>query len=334
MRIVQVTQFGSPEKSLRVVEQPDPPTPQGNEVVVDILAFPINPADLLLVEGKYAAKPELPAPLGAEGLGRVVAVGPEANEFVPGDRVMLLARENWASRKIVKASTLIKLPTAGDPLQLAMLKVNPATAMQMLREFVLLSAGDWVVQNAANSGVGRSLIALSKPAGVKVAGIVRRESAAASLEDLRPDAVLVDGPDLAGRLKDLCGDNLPKLGIDAVAGDMVERMADGMADGGVVVNYGMLSGEACRMRSDQLIFRGQKLMGYWLGQSLTRMKRDEVTALYLELADLVAQGIIRVPVEATYPIEEIAAAAEHAGRGRRDGKILVLPNGPLDGVVG
>jgi len=331
MRVVQVTQFGPPEDSLKVVEQPDPPSPQGDEVVVDILAFPINPADLLLVEGKYADKPPLPSPLGAEGLGRVVTAGPEANGFRPGDRVMLLGRENWCSRKTVKASTLVKLPAEGDPLQMAMLKVNPATALQMLREFVSLSPGDWVVQNAANSAVGRLLIALAKPMGLKSVNIVRRESAVPGLGALTPDAVLVDGPDLPARIREVCGDNLPKLAIDAVAGDITERMADGIADGGVVVNYGLLSGQPCTMRADQLIFRQQKLVGFWLGQSLTTMKREDVEDLYLELADLVRNGMLNVPVEATYPIEDIAMAAKHANQGGREGKILVLPNGPLGG---
>lgn len=330
MRVVHVTQFGPLEKSLAVVEMPDPPAPSGDEVLIDVLAFPINPADLLLVEGKYAAQPELPAPLGAEGLGRVVAVGPEADGLKPGDRVMMLGRENWCSRKVVSASTLMKLPDGGDPLQLSMLKVNPATALEMLRQYVPLSAGDWVVQNAANSGVGQLLIGLAKSMGIKTINIVRREGAAADIADLKPDAVLVDGPNLAERIREACSGNLPKLGIDAVAGDITERMADGMADGGVVVNYGMLSGEACTMRADQLIFRQQKLAGFWLGQVLTTMKREQVEALYLELADLVRNGQLHMPVEATYPLEDIQAAAKHANQGQRSGKILVLPNGDLN----
>lgn len=331
MRVVHVTQFGPPEESLSVVDLPDPPPPSGGDVVIDVLAFPINPADLLLVEGKYAVKPALPSPLGAEGLGRVVAVGPDVQDLAPGDRVMMLGRDNWCSRKAVAAATLLKLPPGGDPLQLAMLKVNPATALEMLRQYVPLSPGDWVVQNAANSAVGRSLIALAKPMGIKTVNIVRREGAAADIADLKPDAVLVDGPDLPARIREACGGNLPKLGIDAVAGDITERMADGMADGGVVVNYGLLSGDACTMRADQLIFRQQKLAGFWLGQVLTTMKRAQVEALYLELADLVRNGVLHVPVEATYPLEDIRAAAKHANQGQRTGKVLVLPNGDPNG---
>ncbi len=331
MRVVHVTQFGPPEESLTVADLPDPPPPAGDQVTIDVLAFPINPADLLLVEGKYAAKPPLPAPLGAEGIGRVVAAGPDAGDLKPGDRVMMLGRDNWCSRKTVSAATLLKLPDEGDALQLAMLKVNPATALLMLRQYVPLSAGDWVVQNAANSAVGRSLIALAKPMGVKVLNIVRREVAAADIADLRPNAVLVNGPNLAERIREACGSNLPKLGIDAVAGDITQRMADGMADGGVMVNYGVLSGQPCSMRADQLIFRQQKLTGFWLGQLLPTMKRPEAEALYLELADLVRNGTLHVPLEATYPLEDICAAARHANQGQRNGKILVLPNGDPNG---
>ena len=331
MHVVHVTQFGPPEQSLTVVEQPDPPAPSGDQVVVDILAFPINPADLLLVEGKYAAKPPLPSPLGAEGIGRVVSIGPDVQGLAPGDRVMLLGRENWCSRKTVSAATLLKLPADGDALQLAMLKVNPATALCMLRDFVPLQPGDWVLQNAANSAVGRLLIGLAKAQGLRTVNIVRRQGAADAIADLEPDAVVLDGPDMVEQIKAACGDALPKLGIDAVAGPMTERMADAMADCGVVVNYGLLSGATCTMRADQLIFRQQKLVGFWLGQSLTTMGREEVEALYFELADLVRHGSLKVPAEATYPIEQIAEAARHANQGERNGKILVLPNGDPNG---
>jgi len=328
-KVVHITQFGEPKSSLAVVDVPNPGAPSCDDVVVDILAFPINPADVLMVEGKYAAAPPLPAPLGAEALGQVVAAGPNAAGFAPGDRVMLLARENWCSRKAVSASTLVKLPPDGDPLQMSMLKVNPATALMMLRDYVTLSPGDWVIQNAANSAVGKLLIGLAKASGLRTVNVVRRESAVASLARYEPDAVLVDGPDLAARVKEVCGEALPKLGIDAVAGDATERLADAMADEGVAVNYGMLSGESCRMRADQLIFRQQKLVGFWLAKTLTTMSRDAAEALYGELAGLVRAGKLSVEVEATYALEDIAAAAAHANQGGRNGKILVTPNGPI-----
>ena len=331
MRVVHITRYGAPEECLSLTELDDPPSPAAGEAVVDVLAFPINPADLLMVEGQYADQPPLPAPLGAEGLGKIVAVGEGVEGLSPGDRVMMLGRENWCTRKTVPAASLIKLPDDGDPLQMAMLKVNPATALLMLRQYVDLSPGDWVVQNAANSAVGKLLIKLAQPRGLRTVNIVRRESAAGDIQSFGPDAVVVDGPDLAERIKEACGGDLPKLGIDAVAGAACQRMADGMSEGSTIVNYGMLSGLPCEMRADQLIFKRQTLTGFWLARSLTTMKRDDVEKLYLELAELVRAGDLYVDIEAQYPIEEIAQAAAHANRGQRTGKIVVLPNGDPNG---
>ena len=74
----------------------------------------------------------------------------------------------------------------------------------------------------------------------------RAACAAADIADLKPDAVLVDGPNLAERIREACSGNLPKLGIDAVAGDITERMADGMADGGVVVKFQRMRSPICK----------------------------------------------------------------------------------------
>ncbi|MFQ5468378.1 MAG: alcohol dehydrogenase catalytic domain-containing protein, partial [Kiloniellaceae bacterium] len=133
MKIIQFSSFGLPTDVTECVDAPDVGDPGDDEIVIDVEAFPINPADLLTIEGGYAMRPPLPATLGAEGVGRVVAAGKQAAGLAIGDRVLHLGRDNWAQRLRVKAAAAIKVPSDGDPLQLAMLKVNPATAYLMLR---------------------------------------------------------------------------------------------------------------------------------------------------------------------------------------------------------
>ena len=110
---------------------------------------------------------------------------------------------------------------------------------------------------------------------------------------------------------------------------MVLRLADCLAEGGTVVNYGLLSGQPCQLGAHHTIFKAITLTGFWLQRALTSMARPDVEALYDDLAARIAHGTLRVEVEATYPIEEIKAALAHAGRAGRAGKILVLPNGPV-----
>jgi NADPH:quinone reductase-like Zn-dependent oxidoreductase len=329
VKCVQFSVFGNPADVTEAVEIDDPPPPGADEAVFDVEAFPINPADLLTIEGRYAVRPPLPATLGAEALGRVTAVGANVSHIAVGDRVINMGRDNWCQRKCVPAAQLVPVPGDGDPLQLAMLKVNPATALLMLRSYVNLEPGDWVIQNAANSGVGQNLIRFARAEGIRTLNVVRRGELVAPLTALGADAVLLDGTDLGDQAKEATGGTGAKLAIDAVGGTAVTRLADCLADGGTAVNYGLLSGHNCEMTAHQLVFRQLTLTGFWLQPRLLAMAADERAALYADLAGRVVDGQIHVEVEATYGIDDIKQAVAHAGQDGRKGKILVTPNGPL-----
>ena len=329
MKAVQISAFGVPHEVGQCVELPDPGPPGPDEVVVQVEAFPINPADLLTLEGAYAVKPPLPATPGAEGGGRILAVGEAVRGLAPGDPVILLCRENWVQQRKTAAHNVIKVPETIDPLQRAMLKVNPATAALMLRNYVALQPGDWVIQDAANSGVGTALIRLAKASGWHTVNVVRRDDLAGPLKALGADAVLVDGEDLAERVAAATEGAPIRLGIDAVAGETSLRLSECLAEGGTLVNYGMLSGQPCMVRPDRLVFANLKLVGFWLAKHLTEAARPKVEELYAELAARAASGALSIAVEATYAIEDIKAALEHAAAGGRSGKVLVTPNGPL-----
>jgi NADPH:quinone reductase-like Zn-dependent oxidoreductase len=329
MKQVQFAAFGTPHEVAACVEAPDVGAPGPDEVVIEIEAFPINPADLLTITGGYAVRPKLPATLGAECVGRIAAVGADVQHLGPGDRVINLGRDNWCQRRRVPAAQALAVPADADVLQLAMLKVNPATALLLLRNYVELRPGDWVIQDAANSGVGTNLIRLAKADGIRTVNVMRRSSLAGPLQAIGADVVLVDGDDLAARVQGATGGGAIRLAIDAIGGAIVLRLADCLAEGGTVVNYGLLSGQPCQLGAHHTIFKSITLTGFWLQKALTSMARPDVEALYADLATRVADGTLSVEVEATYPIEEIKAALAHAERAGRAGKILVLPNGPV-----
>jgi trans-2-enoyl-CoA reductase len=329
MKKVEITAYGAPEQVAHCVEAPDVGRPDPSEIVFDILAFPINPADLSLCRGNYRLRPPLPATPGAECVGRVAAVGPGVTHVKPGELVVNMQRENWAQRRRIKAEDAIPLPSGLDVAQAAMLRINPATALLLLEDHVALKPGDWVIQNVANSAVGRHLIALARQRGVRTVNVVRRDDVAAELTALGADIVLVDGPDLAARAHDGVGGAPIRLGIDAVSGTACKRISDCVADGGVVVSYGSMSGEDLVMSRPALSFRGVSLTGFNLGRGLAKRSPEQVRAIYADLAIKLRDGVLKAPIDATYPIEDIKQALAHAQKGGRNGKVLVLPNGPL-----
>jgi trans-2-enoyl-CoA reductase len=210
-----------------------------------------------------------------------------------------------------------------------MLRINPATALLLLEDHAALKPGDWVIQDVANSAVGRHLIVLAKAHGVKTVNVVRRDDVAAELRGLGADVVLKDGPDLAERAQTATSGMPIRLGIDAVSGDACRRIADCVADGGVVVSYGSMSGEDPEIGRAALNMRGVSLTGFNLGRGLAKRTPEKVREIYADLAGKIRDGVLKAPVDSRYPIEDIKPALVRAQQGGRNGKVLVLPNGPL-----
>src|SRR5207247_731858 len=201
MKQVLIDRYGPPEEVARCAEVPDVGAPAAGEVVFDVLAFPINPADVSFCRGTYRLRPPLPATPGAECVGRVSAVGAGVTHVKPGDLVINLQRENWAQRRRVKGDDVIPIPAGMDLQQAAMLRINPPTALLLLSDFVDLRPGDGIIQNVANSAVGRLVIRLALALNVRTANVVRRAALFDELKTLGADACVVDGPDLAEAVK-------------------------------------------------------------------------------------------------------------------------------------
>ncbi|HYF60185.1 MAG TPA: zinc-dependent alcohol dehydrogenase family protein [Burkholderiaceae bacterium] len=328
MHAVRFSRFGPAHEVAELVEVPEPDAPGPGEVLLEIERSSINPADLLMFEGRYgAAPPKLPVWAGGEAVARVLQAGEGVTHLKPGDRVLALlaARGNWRPRTKAPAARLFALPEA-DLDQLAMLGVNPPTAWLMLHDFVSLAPGDWVMQNAGNSGVGQAVIQFAKRLGWRTVSVVRRPEQAAPLRAIGADAVVVDAPDLAQRVVEATGGARPRLGIDAVAGEATRRMARSLADGGTVVNYGLLSGQPCALDASDVVFRDVALRGFWLARWFAGVPLDAQHALYRRLGAAIADGTLRVEVEATYPLARVKEALAHAARPARGGKVLLAPN--------
>lgn len=299
--------------------------PASGEVRIKVEAAPINPSDVLTLTGEYGMLPPLPAIGGNEGVGRVEALGADVSHLKVGQLVLLpVGCGTWVSHLNAPANRLIPLPEA-DPRQLAMMTVNPPTASLMLSQFVDLQPGDWIIQNAANSGVGSYLMQLAALRGFKTINVVRRESAVAGVQTLGGDVVLVDGPDLAKRVRAATDGAAVRLGIDAVGGASTDHLAACLSEGGVLVNYGMMSRQPCQVSPASFVFRDVTLRGFWLAKWFRNATPAEQMKVFGELTQLIASGKLSTRVAATYDVSQIKDAVAAAARGERDGKILIVP---------
>lgn len=326
MQIAQYeTRGAEPHTRIACVERPTP-VPGAGEVLLEMLAAPINPSDVLTITGQYGALPPLPAIGGNEGVGRVAALGDGVTTVSVGDWALLpVGGGTWVSHVVVPAATLMRVPAGGDPLQMAMLTVNPPTASLLLSEFVALDTGDWVIQNAANSGVGEYVVQLAKARGLRTVNVVRRAEAVAALEALGGDVVLVDGPDLAQRVAEATGKAAIRLALDAVGGSATDRLAQCVVVGGTVVNYGGMSGEPCKVTPTSLVFREVTVRGFWLALWFRRATPAQQQAVYGDLARRIARGELHTRVHATFPLSRIQDAVALAASGGRNGKVLLTP---------
>jgi len=321
MHSVQINAFGKPWEVVETVTLPDPGAPGAGEVIIDMEFAPINPSDLVLMRGLYGVKPKLPAPVGSEGVARVVKAGSGITGLKEGDRVLFpRGASTWVTRSKAKADGLFALPANADPQQLSMLMVNPPTAYLMLTEYVALKKGDWVIQSAGNSGVGRAVIAIARKLGIHTVSVVRRPELINELKKLGADVVLVEGPDLAKRVAEATGKARIMLALDSVGGPGLMALNDCLANGGTLVAYGVMSGGPGPFFTAPNIFRDLTLKGFWLLNWFNRNSPERIAEVQKQMAAWIADGTIFTPVEATYSLDQSAAAISHAAKGT--GKIL------------
>ncbi|MEN9975575.1 MAG: hypothetical protein RLZZ282_1581 [Verrucomicrobiota bacterium] len=298
--------------------------PGVGEVAVRLLAAPINPADLNTIEGTYGVKPPLPAIPGIEGCGVVVASN--SDDFSAGDRVMFLRRAStWATYTTVPAASLFKLPPDIDPVQAAMLKVNPATAWRLLHGFARLSHGDWIVQNLGNSAVGRCVIQLARDLGIRTISFVRRAEVAEELVQLGADHVFTDNDEGFLAAKAVLGGANATLAFNAVGGDSALRLMKLLQESASHITYGAMGRKPLTLPNGLIIFRDIRVCGLWLTRWIEHAPLDEVNSVYQDLATRVTSGRLVQPVEATFALDAFQDALARLDAPGRAGKVLFAP---------
>ncbi len=313
--------YGEPTEVLGLTES-SPPALQPGEVRVRMLAAPLNPADINLIQGVYGIRPELPATAGVEGTGEVIESLSE--DLQPGDRVILIAHVGtWSEQVVCADSAALKVPKEAPVNQVSMLKVNPLTAWCMLTQFLDLPQGSWVIQNAGNSGVGTCVIQIAKLLGLRTINLVRREELIPELKALGADHVFLDQKETIEEVKAITTDSPALLALNAVGGDSALRLMDMLAPSGIHVTYGAMSRRSLKVPNKFLIFKQIQLRGFWVTKWLKEQAQANVQTAYAQLVQWMIEDKLSQPIDATFPLRDVEKAITRACEDKRDGKVLI-----------
>lgn len=331
MQAAVFERFGEPADVVSVRDVPEP-QPASGEVLVRMLASPVNPSDLMTVRGVYGKRPELPAVPGYEGVG--IVIGTQAGLYgrlLLGKRVAVMnpGTGNWKERVALPARLVIPLPAALSTEQAAMFFVNPAAAYLMTRRVLAVPAGEWLVQTAAGSALGRMVIRLGRQCGFRTLNIVRREAPAEELRSLGGDAVVVFDPDrhtaeeFRERVGRYVGPKGVRYAIDPVGGLTASAVVETLGAGGRLLLYGTLSSEPLTLSSRTLMTVGASVEGFWLSQVMDRMPFLTKLGLIRTLTGLIQRGVLTSEVGAEFPLSEVRQAVTAAEQPGKSGKILL-----------
>lgn len=326
MKAVLFDRHGPPAEVLSVRETPNP-TPGSGEVLVRMAASPVNPSDLQYVAGNYGMAPTaFPATPGFEGVGVVEATGGGLLGMLRKGKRVALANPRtgaWGEYAVVSARQVFPMPSDIPDEQAAGLFINPVTALAIVRDVLRVPAGAWLLQSAAGSAVGKMVIALSKQAGFKTVNVVRRKEQADELKQLGADAVIVesDGP-IPEQVAKATGGGVG-FAMDPVGGATGTGVVKSLGNGGRAVLYGSLSGEPISVDPRFMITGSKSVQGFWLSNWVKTQGVLKMLGRIGEVRGLIRSGVLKTEIAATYKLEQVKDAVQHAAKGGKGGKVLL-----------
>lgn len=288
---------------------------------------PINPSDLYCIQGIYPIRPDLPGSPGFEGVGVIDALGTGVTGVDRGQRVIPTTGlpGTWAEQLIVPTTSIVPIPDAISDQAAAQTLVNPMSAWAILSDELALDAGDWVLQTAAGSTLGRLIIQLARHRGLRTVNTVRRRESVQDLVALGADAVVcTKGESLVDRVRELTSGGGVRAAIDAVGGPEGAQVAACLSSGGTMLTTGLLSGAPLGpFDAAEMIFKPTTIRGFWLINWFATRPRETIERAFGEVLTLLASGVLDPPVEGVYDLADFREAIAHAQRPGRHGKILL-----------
>ena len=306
MKAIVIREHGGPEV-LAYEDAPDP-TPGDGEIVVDQTMIGVNFADVMMRQGKYFIKPELPAVPGFEGAGTVTAVGAGVEGISVGCRVgYVMSLGAYAEKNVIPAANAVLLPEAISDEVAGSSLLRGLTAHYLVTSTYAVSESDTVLVHSAAGGVGTLLVQWAKYLGATVIGTVGSSEKADLATLLGCDHVInYTTQDFATEVLDFTKEKGASVIYDAVGQTTFDGNIEALAVRGYFVNYGASSGplpsiDAGQINSKSLFFNKSSLPHYVLTED---ERRTRARAFF----DLVAKGVVDPKIGHVYPLAEAAQA--------------------------
>lgn len=323
MRALIQHRFGDPAHELQV-EEVATPVPAPGQVLVRMTLSPIHNHDLLTASGDYGFKPELPARSGTEAVGVIEELGEGVTGLSVGQRVAVGGVFGvWAEHFVTSVAGVVPVPDGLPDEAAAQLIAMPFSALSLL-DFLDVSEGDWIVQNAANGAVGRMLAQLARSRGVNVVGLVRRSAGVAELGEAGIDNVVAtDVEGWQDAVRAITGGAPLVAGVDSVGGRASGDLLDLLAENGTLVIFGAMGSQRLDLALGDVLFKQAMVKGFWGAKVSAAMAPDKRAELFGELLRRVTTGELTLPVEAVFDLEQITDAVAASRRPGRAGKVLL-----------
>ncbi len=322
-KAIRLHRVGGPEELS--FEEVDLGRPGPQEVRIRHTAIGLNYIDVYDRSGLYPMA--LPAGLGREAAGVVMACGRGVKEFKPGDRVAYVHTQpgSYAEERLLPASVLVKLPRSISDEQAASMMLKGLTAQYLLRRTCKVQKGDWILVHAAAGGVGLILCQWAKALGARVIGIVGSEAKAALAKRNGCQHVLIEGrDDIVARTRAITKTAGVRVVYDSVGAKTFMASLDCLAPLGMMVSYGNASGPPPTISPMELAKRGSLF--------LTRpslftyiAKREDLDASARELFAVVKSGKVRLKIGQRYRLSEAAQAHRDLEARKTTGSTVLLP---------
>ena len=325
MRSATYNEFGKPTEVLSLGDSPIP-EPKPTEVRVKTVLASIHNHDLLTIRGQYGFKPEMPAIAGSEAVGVVDAVGSEVKNLKVGQRVAAASvQATWAEYFVADEDMVFAIPESLDDEMAAQLIAMPLSAL-MLLEFLEVESGQWIIHNAANGAVGKSLAMLAAARGVNTINVVRSSDAIKELEAIGAENnVSTDNEDWKEQVKAILGEDKISAAVDSVGGENGGELLSLLGHGGTFAVFGAMSGKPMVLNPTHMIFKQATMKGFWGSKLSQEMSVENKQRLINELIERAVEGKLKLPVEATFDLADIIKAVDGKLQSGKNGKVLLKP---------